>query len=79
MKKLSPLQKIIVEYLCEGLNTAQVADRLGISVSTTQNIISTTLLKMNCKTRAEITAKAVSLGIVTLHTLVDSKVKDIVS
>lgn len=66
MKKLSPLQRIIVEYLCEGLNTAQVAERLGISVSTTQNIISTTLLKMNCKTRAEVTAKAVALSIVNL-------------
>jgi len=66
MKKLSPLQKIIVEYLCEGLNTAQVAERLGISVSTTQNIISTTLLKMNCKTRAEVAAKTVALSIVNL-------------
>lgn len=66
MKKLSPLQKIIVEYLCEGLNTAQVAERLGISVSTTQNIVSTTLLKMNCKTRAEVAAKAVALSIVHL-------------
>ena len=79
MKKLSPLQKIIVEFLCEGLNTAQVAERLGISVNTTQNIISTTLLKMNCRTRAEITAKAVTLGIVSLNSLVDSKIKDIVS
>jgi len=66
MKKLSPLQKIIVEFLCEGLSTAQVAERLGISVNTTQNIISTTLLKMNCKTRAEVTAKAVVLSIVNL-------------
>lgn len=79
MRKLSPLQKIIVEFLCEGLNTAQVAERLGIGISTTQNIISTTLLKMNCKTRAEVTAKAVTLGIVSLNSLVDSKVKDIVS
>ena len=79
MRKLSPLQRVIVEYLCEGLNTAQVAERLGISVSTTQNIISTTLLKMNCKTRAEVTAKAVTLGIVSLNSLVDGKVKDIVS
>ena len=79
MRKLSPLQKIIVEFLCEGLNTAQIAERLGIGISTTQNIISTTLLKMNSKTRAEVTAKAVSLGIVTLNSLVDGKVKDIVS
>ncbi len=70
MKKLSPLQKIIVGYLCEGLNTAQVAERLGIGISTTQNIVSTIMLKMNCNTRAEVTAKAVSLGIIVL----DSKV-----
>lgn len=67
MKKLSPLQRIIVEYLCEGLNTAQIAERLGISVNTTQNIVSATMLKMNSKTRAEVTAKAVSLGIVALE------------
>lgn len=79
MKKLSPLQKIIVEFLCEGLNTAQIAERLGIGIGTTQNIISTTLLKMNSKTRAEVTAKAVTLGIVSLNRLVDGKVKDIVS
>ena len=68
MKKLSPLQIVIVENLCEGLNTVQIAKRLGIGESTTQNIISTIMLKMNCRTRAEIAAKAVSMGIVSLNT-----------
>jgi DNA-binding NarL/FixJ family response regulator len=64
MKLLSPLQIIVVEDMCKGLNTAQIAQRLQISVNTTQNIISTIMLKMNCNTRAEITAKAVASGIV---------------
>jgi DNA-binding NarL/FixJ family response regulator len=69
MKLLSPLQIIVVEDMCAGLNTAQIADRLQISVNTVQNIISTIMLKMNCKTRAEITAKAVATGILNHHQL----------
>ncbi len=64
MKLLSPLQIIVVEDMCQGYNTAQIADRLQISVNTVQNVISTIMLKMNCKTRAEVTAKAVAMGIV---------------
>ncbi|MBU2177577.1 MAG: helix-turn-helix transcriptional regulator [Gammaproteobacteria bacterium] len=66
MKELSPLQKDVVKHLCKGLTTAEIAEILGISINTTQNIVSTILLKMGCKTRAEIAAKAVSLNIVNL-------------
>ena len=62
MKLLSPLQIIVVEDMCKGLNTAQIAERLQISVNTVQNVISTIMLKMNCKTRAEVAAKAVAMG-----------------
>ena len=64
-RTLSPLQKIIVELLCQGMTTKEVADNLQICESSAQAIISTTMLKTNSKTRAELAAKAVKLGIVS--------------
>ena len=68
-RTLSPLQKIVTKLLCQGMTTKEVADNLQISESTTQNIISMIMLKTNCKTRAELAAKAVRLGIVSLETV----------
>ena len=64
-RTLSPLQKIVTGLLCKGLTTREVADSLQVSESTTQNIISMIMLKTNCKTRAELAAKAVKLGLVS--------------
>jgi DNA-binding NarL/FixJ family response regulator len=70
MKLLRPLQIIVVEDMCAGLKTAQIAERLQISVNTVQNIVSTIMLKMNCTTRAEVTAKAVAMSIVNQHEII---------
>lgn len=63
-RTLSPLQKIVTGLLCDGLTTKEVADNLQICESSAQNIISIILLKTNSKTRAELAAKAVRLGLV---------------
>ena len=67
-RTLSPLQTIVTELLCEGLTTKEVADNLQVSESTAQNIISMIMLKTNCKTRAELAAKAVANNLVRLET-----------
>ena len=63
-KKLSPLQVAIAERLCEGYTTKELAEHLSISENTTQNIISTIMLKLQAKTRAELASKCVAGGIV---------------
>ena len=69
-RTLSPLQKIVTEYLCKGMTTKEVADNLQISESTAQNIISMIMLKTNSNTRAELAAKAVANDLVKLETIV---------
>ena len=66
-KKLSPLQTVIVEYLCKGLTTRELAEKLSISENTTQNIVSTIMLKLDCKTRAEVATKCLVAGIVKVE------------
>ena len=68
-RKLSPLQIIVTELLCEGLTTREVADNLQVSESTAQNIISMIMLKTNCKTRAELAAKAVIQNLIKLESV----------
>ncbi|MFC1912113.1 response regulator transcription factor [Chloroflexota bacterium] len=63
-RTLSPLQNVVTELLCKGFSTKEVADNLQISESTAQNIISMIMLKTNCRTRAELAAKAVTLSLV---------------
>jgi len=63
-KKLSPLQVAIAEHICQGMTTKELAEHLSISENTTQNIVSTIMLKLQAKTRAELASKCVASGIV---------------
>ncbi len=63
-RTLSPLQNVVTELLCRGFTTKDIASNLQVSDSTAQNIISMIMLKTNSKTRAELAAKAVKLGLV---------------
>lgn len=57
----------VLELLAEGLSTAQIATRLGLSPATVRNHVQNLLLKLGAHSRAEAVILALRGGLVHLH------------
>ena len=57
----------VLRLLAEGLSTAQIASRLGLSRATVRNHVQNVLLKLDAHSRAEAVVLAVKSGLVHLH------------
>jgi PAS domain S-box-containing protein len=57
----------VLGLLAEGLSTAQIASRLGLSRATVRNHVQNLLLKLDAHSRAEAVVLAVKSGLVHLH------------
>lgn len=57
----------VLRLLAEGLSTAQIASRLGLSRATVRNHVQNLLLKLDAHSRAEAVVLAVKSGLVHLH------------
>lgn len=53
---LSPAERVVAEYLCQGLTNKEIADRLGKSVPTVKNQVASCLAKLQVPSRARLVA-----------------------
>lgn len=57
-------QREVIKLMCDGLNTKEIAGRLGISTKTVEYHFSVVFQKTKCRTKVELAMLAVKSGMV---------------
>jgi DNA-binding NarL/FixJ family response regulator len=60
---LTPRERSVASLVAQGMTNAQIADDLGVSVSTTKQNITNILIKWNCNNRTHIAVEALRRGV----------------
>lgn len=61
---LTPSENDVIKLMCDGKSNADIADFLGISLSTVKFHVSNIFMKLNAKNRHEAIKIAAELGII---------------
>jgi DNA-binding NarL/FixJ family response regulator len=63
---LSTREKEVVRLVADGLRSKEIAERLGVAVKTVETYRRRLMLKLKCKTTAELVRKAIHTGVVEM-------------
>jgi DNA-binding CsgD family transcriptional regulator len=62
--RLSPRQRMVLEYLAEGLNNKQIAERLGLKPRTVALHVAEIKTRLGATSRTQVVSRAAALGLV---------------
>ena len=62
-RELTPRESAVTALVAQGLTNAEIAQRLGISVSTTKQNLASILIKWNCANRTQVAVEAARRGL----------------
>jgi len=63
--ELTPREQVVLEQVAAGLNNAEIAERLHVTVDTVKSQVSSVLLKLNVRDRTQAVIRAFESGFVT--------------
>lgn len=63
--ELTPREQVVLEQVAAGLNNAEIAERLQVTVDTVKSQVSSVLLKLNVRDRTQAVIRAFESGFVT--------------